>query len=311
MDQFRQVLPGETLPGFPGRAWNKMLEGLSQNASGPFAGSDADGPIEISVKNTTGAALGRFAILGIATPTITKANDANQFYVRDLMDGIAPTATSTIVITQTTLGANEIGRARVLGLARVQVDITDETHTHAVPTTSTSQLTSSASGPAKILHKASAGTGVKWCVVLLGGQGDSTLAAFIRFALPSALATTDASKAACTVDDFWGGTTPGATVTVYNLPASTDYMFSSFLGAKGVAVYDEIDSKYWIIQLECGGNPPSITIAETGVTGGDTDALLYSDGTAVQTASGTQIVSENLELDLGTDRWVAFSVGSY
>lgn len=281
MDQFRQVLPGETLPGFPGRAWNKMLEGLSPNASGPFAGLNADGPIEISVKNTTGAALGRFAILGIATPTITKANDENAFKVRDLMDGIAPTATSTIVITQTTLGVNEIGKARVMGLARVQVDITDETHTHAVPTTSTTQLTSGASGPAVILHKESAGTGVKWCVVLLAGAS-SSLTKFVRFSLPSAFATTDASKAACTVDDYWGGTNPGATVTVYNLPASTNYMFSGFTGGKGLAVYDEIDAKYWIIQLECGGST-SITIGSTAVNGGTTGGITYTDGTVIQT----------------------------
>ena len=85
----------------------------------------------------------------------------------------------------------------------------------------------------------------------LTALGAGGIAKFIRFALPGALATTDASKAGCTVDDFWSGTDPGATVTVYNLPASTDYMFSGASGAKGVATYDDIGAKYWILQLEC------------------------------------------------------------
>lgn len=138
-------------------------------------------------------------------------------------------------------------------------------------------------------------------------------AEFIRFALPGTLATTDASKASCTVDDFWGGTTPGATVTVYNLPASSNYMFSGLAGNKGLAVYDEIDNKYWIVQLQCTGsdNATSIAINSTEVIGGDTNGLIYTDGTAAQTASGTRITTEKLELQLSSTRWVAFSVGSY
>ena len=289
-----------------------MLRKLDPQAPGSFVGSPTDDPIEISVKNTTGAALDRFAVLGISTPTITKSNDANAFYVRDLMNGIAPTATSTIVITQTTLGVNEIGVARVLGLCRVQVNITDEAHEYAASTTSTTQLTSGTSGQAKILHKESAGTGVKWCVVVLQNvaAGSSSQAEYIRFTLPGALAAIDASKASCTVDDYWGGTSPGSTVTVYNLPASSDYIFAAISGSKGVAVYDEIDNKYWIIQLECG-TIPVISVNETEVNGGDTNGLIYTDGSLVQTASGTRISSEKLELKLDTDRWVAFAKGSY
>ncbi len=138
----------------------------------------------------------------------------------------------------------------------------------------------------------------------------ATSAGFIRFALPGTLATTDASKASCTVDDYWGGTDPGATVTVYNLPASSDYMFAGVSGAKGLAVWDEIDSKYWIVQLECGGSS-NITINSTEVVGGTTNSLIYTDGTVVQTADDTRIVSEKLELKIASDRWIAFSKGSF
>jgi hypothetical protein len=76
-------------------------------------------------------------------------------------------------------------------------------------------------------------------------------ARYIFFTLPAALATTDASKSSCTVNGYWDGPNPGSSVTIYNLPASTNYIFSGASGHKGVAVYDEINSKYWIIQMEC------------------------------------------------------------
>lgn len=73
---------------------------------------------------------------------------------------------------------------------------------------------------------------------------------FAMFTLPSALATTESYKELCTIDSYWGGGSPGATITVYNLPASTGYMFSGASGHKGLATYDHI-SLYWrIIQME-------------------------------------------------------------
>lgn len=76
-------------------------------------------------------------------------------------------------------------------------------------------------------------------------------AAWIRFTLPSALTTSQASKASCTVDDYWGGDDPGATVTVYNPDASSNYIFAGPNGGKGLATWDDIDEKYWILNLEC------------------------------------------------------------
>jgi hypothetical protein len=49
----------------------------------------------------------------------------------------------------------------------------------------------------------------------------------------------------------WDGPSPGSTVTVYNLPASTNYVFSGASGNKGLATYDDTGDKYWIVQMEC------------------------------------------------------------
>lgn len=83
------------------------------------------------------------------------------------------------------------------------------------------------------------------------GSGIGAKAKWIYFTLPSALAVTDASKASCTVTLFCQGSDPGATVTVWNMPASTNYIFSGASGNKGAAFYDDINDKYRIIQLEC------------------------------------------------------------
>lgn len=79
-----------------------------------------------------------------------------------------------------------------------------------------------------------------------------TIAKFIEFTVTtSALATTDASKASQSVTNYWGGYNPGSTVTIYNKPASSNYLFSGAVGHKGYAVWDDRNSKYMILQMEC------------------------------------------------------------
>jgi hypothetical protein len=80
---------------------------------------------------------------------------------------------------------------------------------------------------------------------------DICKARWISFTLTASLATTDASKSSTTVSDYWQGTNPGSTVTVYNQPASSNYIFSGASGAKGLACLDDIDDKYRIVQMEC------------------------------------------------------------
>lgn len=83
------------------------------------------------------------------------------------------------------------------------------------------------------------------------GSGTAGKAAWIYFTLPIALTTSQSSKASCTVNDFWGGTDPGETVTVLNMPASSNYAFSGASGNKGIACYDDIEDSYKIVNLEC------------------------------------------------------------
>lgn len=74
---------------------------------------------------------------------------------------------------------------------------------------------------------------------------------WIEFALSESMAAADASATA-SVDNYWGGDNPGASVTVWNKSASTNYIFSGTTGAKGLATYDDRASKWRIVQMECG-----------------------------------------------------------
>lgn len=74
---------------------------------------------------------------------------------------------------------------------------------------------------------------------------------WVEFTLTSSMATTDASSSGATVNNYWGGDNPGATVTVWNKSASSNYIFSGTTGAKGYAVYDERAAKWRIVQMEC------------------------------------------------------------
>ncbi len=79
----------------------------------------------------------------------------------------------------------------------------------------------------------------------------TTIARFVRFALTSTLTTSDPLKASCTVDGYWWGTDPGVSITVYNLPSSSGYIFFGANGNKGLATYDDVLGRYWIVQIQC------------------------------------------------------------
>jgi hypothetical protein len=251
-DQFARVKPGEQLGGLPSQPWNALLDLVKPGGLGPGAGDGrADNGVEFRVVNTTGAAIPRFGILQVNAPLNLQSTAPDLFYGEDVLKGVAPAADKPFVVFQEPVVAGGVGRARLSGLTKGLVAIGTSGHRWAGPTTATNKLTSQAGlGPAYIVHPTS-GTGDTWCTLLLTGA-IATKAAFINFTLPSALATTDASKASCTVNFVWGaGADPGSTVTVYNQPASSNYMFSGASGNRGVASYDPANDKYFILQMQC------------------------------------------------------------
>ena len=77
---------------------------------------------------------------------------------------------------------------------------------------------------------------------------------YVEFTLPSELTNQQAAKADCPVDRFWGGSDPGATITITNRVSGLDNTRQIHTGnaqAKGLAVYDEGEDVYRIIGIEC------------------------------------------------------------
>lgn len=92
----------------------------------------------------------------------------------------------------------------------------------------------------------SVSTGKNHEIISLAGQ-----VGFARFSLATALATSQTSVTSCTVDGSWGSPAAGTRITVHNLPASVNFIFSGASGNKGLAVYDPSTNKWWIVQLQC------------------------------------------------------------
>lgn len=126
------------------------------------------------VKNMTGGPLPQFAVVAIGAPVFIDP-DSSDYKNRHCDEGDTPTATSTIAILTGALLDEKIGPATIIGRTPVQVNIVNTSHRYANPTTSTTELTSSNSGVARILSTESefADTGTQWAVVqLLGGIND-------------------------------------------------------------------------------------------------------------------------------------------
>lgn len=154
---------------------NALMELLRHwRTGGQRAGADAsplgnEPTVQVEVQNDCGSDVDEFAILAVASPVITLADSPRDFKDGRMLSGTTPSATANIVITQEPIPAGKFGRATILGLTPCQVNVTDAAHNYAEPSTSTSMLTSSTSGPAIIIARES-GTGTVWALVLLTGQ---------------------------------------------------------------------------------------------------------------------------------------------
>lgn len=85
-----------------------------------------------------------------------------------------------------------------------------------------------------------------------GGSGGGGGGRGLHFTLPSALTNAQQTKALCTVTRYWGGASPGSSVTIYNPESGggAPYMFAAATGAKGLAVYDDVLDRWWIAFVE-------------------------------------------------------------
>jgi hypothetical protein len=177
-DPFRQLTPGEVLPGLPSEPWNVFLDGIKGHPRGKRPEGGLQTSVEYDVLNDTDEDVIQFGILGIETPLNTYGVDSDDFLYRDTMRGTTPRADKSFVVVQAYASPGEVVRGRALGLTRVQIRLNSSGDTFAGPGTSTEYLESAASGPAQIVwiepgsgsgSGSGSGPGTHWAVVILGG----------------------------------------------------------------------------------------------------------------------------------------------
>jgi len=160
----------------------------------------------VRVRNDSGAARARHAVLGVSGVVFPPEDNLAEFLTAPVLKGVTPDAdehAGRFVVLLEPVDAGKIGLALAVGVTPVVVDIQSADHTYAdVTDQDASQLTSAENGAARILW-AEAGTGPRRAVVLLGGAGGGG-------SLPDGNAALDALLWNAT-DGVWE---PAATTTV-------------------------------------------------------------------------------------------------
>lgn len=180
-------LPGVTRSNVPitlsGRTFNRINDVLNKHRRNQLnLGSvqpsrktiDYTGS-QVPIYNSLSEEVPRFGILALTEiliqPTEDEGNEINNW----AFTGATPDASSTkIGILPGGASIDEISLCVVSGFTPVQIDISDEGHEFAAPTDEIDRLVSSSSGFIRIFFKP-AGTGLKWCIVLLPVGGTASL----------------------------------------------------------------------------------------------------------------------------------------
>ena len=129
--------------------------------------------VELSVTNTTGGNLGRFAVVGIDGPSVTPAVNETEFennLVLDVVTPVAGTHEGKFAVLLEAIPAGKIGRACVAGVVQCTINVADVTCADFADVADgvTGSLSTCTGGSAAVLWRAG-GTGSQWAVVRLGG----------------------------------------------------------------------------------------------------------------------------------------------
>jgi hypothetical protein len=130
----------------------------------------------ILVKNASGSDGSFLDILAIDVPLILPTDSLNQWRSRVAMSCVSPGSTHAgrYVVLQEPIPAGKMGRAMVIGVTPVNLDVTADTDRFAeVATGVSTSLKTGTTGSARILWKES-GTGAKRGVVMLTGEATSS-----------------------------------------------------------------------------------------------------------------------------------------
>ena len=166
------VVPAQTFNSFVDAA--RDFQGRRQNQGSSQQQAFYPSGI-VPVKNASGSDLGRFSVLGLDGPVYTPSDNEDEFVNHVALSGSTPDEADHLggfCVLMEPLADGAIGRACILGVCPVKVDVVDADHPYAdIKDGDSGQLESGWSGAARILWK-EAGTGSKWAYVGLGAGSD-------------------------------------------------------------------------------------------------------------------------------------------
>lgn len=176
-DPLQHVLRGDPLR-IPAAAYNAFIDAARAHRGRGTKVARRTDPARRSagvalIQNDSGAALGRFSILGITGPLTARASNPAAFTEAPRFTGETPAAghAGKFAVLLEPIANGAVGRAVFAGLALCRVYVNDAGDGFAdVKAADATQLDSGTSGSAVILWKDS-GTGTQWAIVRLGGTG--------------------------------------------------------------------------------------------------------------------------------------------
>lgn len=243
-------------PGEPLRIAAEQINYLNSlmRGSGGFAGQGPEGwPSGINVvmaKNTTGAAVPRWGVLGVEnmleiSPQSGYSQEAS-FQEMPCVRGGVPTADTAgrFVIALEPIPLNGIGRAAAAGVVAVKLHIVTAGDGFARPKPGTVSEMISGGGPAEILWKQS-GTGTgKWALIKFGGGGTTHRLC----KSPSESFPKGTIKTLAVWED---GTPPGETQTSAAYVHDVVNKYADIVAGKWVSVALHGNGRWYVVSAEC------------------------------------------------------------
>jgi len=215
-DPLQSFAPGDSIGSLKATTANAWTEAARQARKSARTGAGVSGyrqrpgALEITVQNDTGADLDVRDVVQVSYPLLSPSVYVDDLQREPALLGIVPTSASgTPAVLIEPIPDGTTGRAVIMGVAHVVVDITDAAHTSAViKVGETGYMNSAAAGngTATILWRET-GTGQKLCCVLLCcADGDPAIGDNPDWPAPASSWYCDAGV--CT-EVAYGGTPPG------------------------------------------------------------------------------------------------------
>ncbi|MEX0744238.1 MAG: hypothetical protein WD118_01440 [Phycisphaeraceae bacterium] len=177
MGDFKRRQAGERLT-IRASEWNQLGDLVRQHQRGdgkppPKSGFTGPDTTVVTIRNTTGGDLDRFAVVGLDGPLISPDDNEAEFQTQPRFTGVTPTLdhVGRFAVLLEPAAANALARAAVAGVTVARVHLTDPAKEHhaGIEPDESGHLVATPTGTARILWAEDGESAeVRWAIVRLG-----------------------------------------------------------------------------------------------------------------------------------------------